>query len=68
MSMDDASFGIEKLKLQGAVCKANQLSVSASIVTDLQVRKYQNGLIIVLTLTYVLLVCVHLLNVQFVSA
>ena len=40
MSMDDASFGIEKLKLQGAVCKANQLSVSASIVTDLQVRKY----------------------------
>lgn len=39
MSMDDASFGIEKLKLQGAVCKANQLSVSASIVTDLQAAR-----------------------------
>merc|ERR1712244_68722 len=39
MSMDDASFGIEKLKLQGAVCKSNQLSVSSTIVTDLQAAR-----------------------------
>ena len=39
MSMDDASFGMERLKLQGATCRNNQLSVSNAIVTDLQAAR-----------------------------
>ena len=39
MSMDDASFGIEKLKLQGATCSNNSLSICSTIVTDLHTAR-----------------------------
>ena len=39
MSMDDASFGIEKLKLQGATCSNNSLSICSAIVTDLHTAR-----------------------------
>merc|ERR1719347_776273 len=39
MSMDDSSFGIEKLKLQGATCGNNSLSISSTIVTDLHTAR-----------------------------
>lgn len=37
--MDDFSFGIEKLQLQGAVCSHNELKISSAIVTDLHVAR-----------------------------
>ena len=37
--MDDFSFGIEKLKLQGGTCINNQLKISADIMTDLHVAR-----------------------------
>lgn len=37
--MDDFSFGIEKLKLQGGSCHNNQLKISADIMTDLHVAR-----------------------------
>merc|ERR1712106_1106230 len=33
-SFDDCSFGVEGLKLSGAVCKANQLEISSEISTS----------------------------------
>ena len=39
ISMDDFSFGIEKLKLQGGICINNQLKISADIMTDLHVAR-----------------------------
>ena len=39
ISMDDFSFGIEKLKLQGAVCMNNELKISSDIMTDLHVAR-----------------------------
>ena len=39
MSMDDSSFGIEKLKLQGATCGNNSLSISSTIITDLHTAR-----------------------------
>jgi len=39
ISMDDFSFGIEKLKLQGGTCINNQLKISADIMTDLHVAR-----------------------------
>lgn len=39
MSMDDSSFGIEKLKLQGATCGNNSLSICSAIVTDLHTAR-----------------------------
>ena len=37
--MDDFSFGIEKLKLQGGTCDNNQLKISNDIITDLHVAR-----------------------------
>ena len=37
--MDDFSFGIEKLKLQGGTCHNNQLTISNDIMTDLHVAR-----------------------------
>jgi len=39
ISMDDFSFGIEKLKLQGGTCHDNQIQISADIMTDLHVAR-----------------------------
>ena len=39
ISMDDFSFGIEKLKLQGATCINNELKISTDIMTDLHVAR-----------------------------
>jgi dynein heavy chain 1 len=39
ISMDDFSFGIEKLKLQGAACVNNELQICSSIMTDLHVAR-----------------------------
>ena len=39
ISMDDFSFGIEKLKLQGGTCHNNQLKISGDIMTDLHVAR-----------------------------
>ena len=39
ISMDDFSFGIEKLKLQGGTCHNNQLKISNDIMTDLHVAR-----------------------------
>merc|ERR1719242_351382 len=39
ISMDDFSFGIEKLKLQGAACINNELKISTDIMTDLHVAR-----------------------------
>merc|ERR1719228_3271153 len=38
-SFDDCSFAVEGLKLSGAVCRANQLNISAEIVTPLHLTK-----------------------------
>ncbi len=35
VSLDDCSFGVSGLKLQGAVCKKNTLELSTTISTDL---------------------------------
>ena len=35
VKLDDCSFGVGGLKLQGAVCKNNLLQLSTSIITDL---------------------------------
>lgn len=37
--MDDFSFGIEKLQLQGAVCAKNELKITNTIVTDLHIAR-----------------------------
>jgi len=39
VSMDDFSFGIEKLQLQGAVCSKNELKITNAIVTDLHIAR-----------------------------
>merc|ERR1711981_654989 len=39
ISMDDWSFGLEKLKLQGAACINNELKISKDIMTDLHVAR-----------------------------
>ena len=39
ISMDDWSFGLEKLKLQGAACINNELKISSDIMTDLHVAR-----------------------------
>ena len=38
-SLDDFSFGIEKLKLQGSDCRNNQLKISPTIITDLHITR-----------------------------
>ncbi|XP_040576126.1 dynein heavy chain, cytoplasmic [Lepeophtheirus salmonis] len=38
-SLDDFSFGLEKLKLQGATCYGNKLKISSIIVTDLHITR-----------------------------
>ena len=40
-SLDDCSFGVTGLKLQGAQCKNNILSLSNSYLTDLPLTKLQ---------------------------
>lgn len=40
-SLDDCSFGVTGLKLQGAQCKNNKLSISNTILTDLPLTKLQ---------------------------
>ena len=39
--LDDCSFGITGLKLQGAKCLNNKLSVAATIFTELPLTKLQ---------------------------
>ena len=38
-SFDDCSFAVEGLKLFGAVCRSNQLSISAEISTNLHLTR-----------------------------
>merc|ERR1712096_200699 len=38
-SFDDCSFGVEGLKLQGAVCRNNQLAISSEILTPLHLTR-----------------------------
>jgi dynein heavy chain 1 len=39
--LDDCSFGVTGLRLQGAQCKENRLSITATIVNDLPLTKLQ---------------------------
>ena len=38
-SLDDCSFAVEGLRLFGAACRANQLSISAEISTNLHLTR-----------------------------